>query len=149
MNTAEFQEAGLPAIDQIGFVVPDMDQALQEYESLFGPFERMDSPLEQVWFRGQRCDVHLELAFGQSGDMEIEFIAVRSGNSPHSEFLAAGGNGVQHLRMRVDNHDVAAEKLKALGYEAVWHHRIGDDIAFSYHQRNSETTMIELLQMPH
>ena len=109
----------------------------------------MDSPREQVWFRGQRCDVHLELAFGQSGDMEIEFIAVRSGNSPHSEFLAAGGNGVQHLRMRVDNHDVAAEKLKALGYEAVWHHRIGDDIAFSYHQRNSETTMIELLQMPH
>ncbi len=148
MNPSAFEAAGLPAIDQIGFVVPDMDQALRDYEPLFGPFERIDSPLKQVWFRGKRCDVHLELAFGRSGDMEIEFIAVRSGDSPHSEFLAAGGNGVQHLRMRVDDHDVAAEKLAAMGYEAVWHHRIGDDIAFSYHQRNAETTMIELLQMP-
>jgi len=149
MNDAEFQSLGLPAIDQIGFVVPDMDKAIRDYEMLFGPFQRMDSPLEGVWFRGELCDVHLELAFGRSGDMEIEFIAVRSGQSPHSEFLAAGGNGVQHLRMRVDDHDLAAESLKSLGYEAVWRHRIGDDIAFSYHQRSGETTMIELLQMPH
>lgn len=148
MDTSAFQAGGLPAIDQIGFVVPDMEQACRDYEAVFGPFERMDSPLEQVWFRGKPCDVHLELAFGRSGDLEIEFIAVRSGESPHSEFLAGGGNGVQHLRMRVEDHDAAAEKLAALGYEVVWRHRIGDDIAFSYHQRNAETTMIELLQMP-
>ena len=42
----------LPPIDQIGFVVKDLSQAMKAYEPLFGPFTTMD-PGEMVFdYRG-------------------------------------------------------------------------------------------------
>ena len=56
----------LGAIDQVGFVVPDLDAACARYEPLFGPFARLDSPMKGVLYRGQPTDVHLRLAFGHA-----------------------------------------------------------------------------------
>ena len=42
------------------------------------------------------------LAFGRTGDIEMEFIQPVSGASPHTEFLAAGREGIHHVRYRVD-----------------------------------------------
>ncbi|HEX5634408.1 MAG TPA: VOC family protein, partial [Gemmatimonadales bacterium] len=88
----------LGRIDQVGFVVPDLDVACARYEALFGPWKRAESPLTGVLYRGTPSDVHLRLAFGRADDLEMEFIAVASGASPHSEFLAAGREGIHHVR---------------------------------------------------
>lgn len=148
MNDTLAQQLDLPPIDQVGFVVPDMEVALKLYEPLFGPFQMMDSPIEDANFHGEPKNCHLLLAFGKSGEMEIELISVISGECPHQDFLDAGGNGMHHLRYRVDNHDASVKKAQSIGYQSIWHQRIGEDIAFTYMQRDNDPLIIEFLQMP-
>ncbi len=138
----------LPPADQVGFVVPDMDEALKRFQPMFGEFVMMQSPLEGAMFHGQPQDCELLLAFAKSGDMEIELIQPISGKGPHQEFVDAGGNGMHHLRFRVDNHDEMVEKAKACGWEQTWTMCMGDDIAFSYLSRPEDSLFIEFLQMP-
>src|SRR5262249_57107554 len=91
MNTPHrLGDLALPPIDQVGYVVRDLDATLARYDALFGPFTRLDTALTGVWYRGAPTDVSLRLAFGRTGDVEIEFIEPVSGASPHTEFLAAG-----------------------------------------------------------
>ncbi|MGI9293502.1 MAG: VOC family protein [Pseudomonadales bacterium] len=142
------QRLDLPPIDQVGFVVPDLDAALKLYEPLFGPFEMLDAPLQGATFRGEKKDCHLSLAFGKSGVLEMEFIAVLSGACPHQEFLDAGGNGMHHVRYRVGDHDAKVAAASAIGFDPIWSMRMDGDIAFSYLQRAGDPLIIEFLQMP-
>ena len=74
MNTAAPRQLGLPAADQIGFVVKDLEESMVKYQPLFGPFHTMDASIDAADFRGKNCDAKLKLAFGKSGDLEIELI---------------------------------------------------------------------------
>lgn len=137
----------LPPADQVGFVVPDMEAALKLYEPMFGPFTRMTTPLEGAMLRGQPEDCELDLAFAKSGELEIELIQPLGGNSPHQEFVDAGGNGMHHLRFRVTDHDAMVAKAKTCGWQQTWCMRMGDDIAFSYLSRPEDSLYIEFLMM--
>ncbi len=145
----DFRQAlDLPPIDQVGFVVPDMEAALALYEPLFGPFQRMDAPVEGATYRGEKKDCRLRLAFGRSGEVEIELIAITDGESPHREFLDRGGNGMHHLRFRVgDAIDRKIEEARAFGYECIWYKRMSDELAFAYLERAGDPLIVELLQM--
>jgi len=137
----------LPPIDQVGYVVRDLDATLARYEALFGPFTRMETPLTGVLYRGTPTDVHLALAFGSAGNVEIEFIAVLSGASPHSEFLAAGREGVHHIRYRVDDADATIAALGVEGFAPIWYHAIGQ-AKFAYLEHASrDGVIIELLEL--
>ena len=53
----------LPEVDQIGFVVQDLEKALAHYEPLFGPFTVMDA-LDMEWdYRGVQETSSLKIAF--------------------------------------------------------------------------------------
>jgi catechol 2,3-dioxygenase-like lactoylglutathione lyase family enzyme len=137
----------LPPIDQVGYVVRDLETTLARYEHLFGPFTRMDSALEGVLYRGVPTDVHLKLAFGSTGNVEIEFIEVVSGASPHSEFLAAGREGIHHIRYRVPDADATLEALRDEGFEPIWYHDMGH-AKFAYcEHRSRDGVLVELLQL--
>jgi len=137
----------LPPIDQVGFVVRDLEQTLARYEPLFGPFARLDSPMKGVLYRGEPTDVHLRLAFGSAGSVEIEFIEVVSGASPHSEFLDAGREGIHHIRYRVEDCDRALAALESEGFEAIWYCDMGF-AKFAYlEQPSRDGVIVELLEM--
>ena len=137
----------LPPIDQVGYVVRDLEATLARYRNLFGPFTRMDSALSGVLYRGRPTDVHLELAFGSVGNVEIEFIAVKSGASPHREFLDAGREGIHHIRYRVPDCDATLAALRGEGFEAIWYHDMGF-AKFAYCEHHSrDGVLLELLQM--
>ena len=137
----------LPPVDQVGFVVKDIKAAIALYEPAFGPFSEMDAPDMEWDYRGRPEMSSLKLAFGKSGDVEIELIQWVSGETPHKEFLDAGREGMHHLRFRVDDHDAALARCQALGYRAIWQMQMGD-IAFSYLEREGDPLLLELLQMP-
>jgi catechol 2,3-dioxygenase-like lactoylglutathione lyase family enzyme len=138
----------LPPIDQVGYVVRDLPATLARYEHLFGPFAQLDSPLRGVLYRGRPTDVHLRLAFGSTGNLEIEFIAVQSGASPHSEFLAAGREGIHHIRYRVPDCDAWIAALRGEGFQPIWYHDMGF-AKFAYCEHASrDGVLIELLEMP-
>ena len=87
-------ELGLPPIDQVGWVVRDLDRALETYGPIFGPFTTMDTALEGTNYRGRPSNVTLRMAFGRSGPVEIELIEWVAGDCPHKEALDAGQEGV-------------------------------------------------------
>jgi methylmalonyl-CoA/ethylmalonyl-CoA epimerase len=115
---------GLPPVDQVGFVVRDLDRAIETFGAVFGEFHTMETALEGAWYRGRRADVTLRIGFGKSGPLEIELIEVVSGESPHREMLEKHGEGVHHIRFRVDDIDPPLEQLKQLGFEVIWSHEI-------------------------
>ena len=139
---------GLPPIDQVGFVVRSLEESERRYGALFGPFTRMSGSVEGATFRGRSCDVQLEILFGRSGELEIEFIEWQGGESPHREFIEAGREGMHHLRYRVDDADAWIERLAPLGYRPIWYKKLSDEIVFAYLEREGDPLLIELLQMP-
>lgn len=138
----------LPPIDQIGFVVKDLSKAMAAYEPLFGPFTTMD-PGEMVFdYRGVPTGSEIRLAFGRSGDVEIELIEWVSGGTPHKEFLDAGHEGMQHVRFIVDDIDQAIEQAKALNYFTIWYKCFSPGLAAAYLERAGDPLVIEFFQRP-
>ena len=147
MQGRRIGKVALPPIDQVGYVVRDLPATLARYEPLFGPFRRMESKLTSVTYRGRPCDVHLELAFGSTGNLEIEFIAVLGGESPHSEFLAAGREGIHHIRYRVPDCDATLTALRGEGFAPIWQHDMGFAKWAYLEHESRDGVLIELLQM--
>ena len=102
----------LPDLNQVGFVVRNLEQALALYEPLFGPFSTMDPGPMTYDYRGEQEECDMRLAFGKSGDVEIELIEWVAGGCPHKEFLDAGGEGMHHLRFIVDDLDARSPQRK-------------------------------------
>ena len=144
-------QLGLPPIDQVAWIVRDLDKALESFGPLFGEFTRMDSSLEGCQYRGRRADVSLRIAFGRSGPLEIELIEPVSGESPHFELLEKYGEGVHHVRFRVDDLDPPREKLEALGFRVIWAHEmpaIHTRWAYLEAPAGQGGALVELLEMP-
>ena len=144
----ELESLGLPPIDQVGFVVRSVDEAAKRYGAMFGPWSRMDGSVQGASYRGREADVKLDILFGRSGDIEIEFIEWKEGESPHREFIELGREGMHHLRYRVDDTDRWIEKLATVGYEPIWYKKFSKDIVFCYLERKRDPLLIEFLQMP-
>ena len=142
------ESLGLPPIDQVGFVVLDLEDSIKRYEPIFGPFTRMDGSVSQATYRGQVADVELDIGFGHSGDVEMEFIQWKSGASPHREFIEQGREGLHHLRYRVDQADAWIEKLSQVQYFPIWYKVFSEDITFAYLEREGDPLLLEVLQMP-
>ena len=139
----------LPPIDQVGFVVRDMEAALALYEPLFGPFTTMDSGEFEYDYRGSKNTSSLKLAFGRSGEVEIELIQWMSGDTPHKEFIDAGREGMHHLRFRVDDLDAKIAEAEPLGYRSIWQTRYGEGLAVAYLEREGDPLLLEFFENHH
>jgi len=143
------EKLDLPDLNQVGFVVRSMEQALALYEPLFGPFSTMDPGPMSYNYRGTEEECDMRLAFGKSGDVEIELIEWVRGGCPHKEFLDAGGEGMHHLRFIVQDLDSKVVEAEALGYAAIWGKRYGEGLAVAYLERASDPLVIELFENHH
>ena len=143
-----FTQLGLPQISQIGHVVRDLRAAMARYEPLYGPFWTMDGSVTGATYRGRIADAKLEIAFGRSGDVEIELIEWQGGDSPHREFIERGAEGMHHVQFRVDDADGWIARLEAVGYRTIWYKRWCADTVFAYLERDDDPTIVEFLEMP-
>jgi hypothetical protein len=108
---------------QLGFVVRDLDQALDHWINVLGvgPFLHLENgtgrPPATSLFRGQPVQLEIRLAFGFIGDVQIELIQqVNDLPSPYLEFLAEGREGLQHLGYWVHDYWDARRRLEAAAY---------------------------------
>ena len=143
------RQLDLPDLNQVGFVVRDMDAALALYEPLFGPFSTMDPGPMTYDYRGEQEECNMRLAFGKSGDVEIELIEWVSGGCPHKEFLDAGREGMHHLRFIVKDLDAAVAEAQAVGYSNIWGKRYGEGLAVAYLEREGDPLVIEYFENHH
>ncbi len=148
--TAISDDLALGPVDQIGYVVADLDASLPHYEALFGPFETGATPLVEHAVHGQAVEFSLRLAVNRSGPIEIELIQPVEGASPHAEHLAQQGEGLHHVRFRASDLDAKQAQLEAAGYCTVLYKRFGPGLAFAYLATPPALggSLIELLEMP-
>jgi len=146
----KLDEIGLPPVEQVGYVVRDMDAALALYGPLFGPFVTMETTTKGANYRGKICDVTLKLAIGLSGDTEIELIQWVDGESPHREFIDQGREGIHHIRFGFDGVDemqTVMDKLAAHGFEPIWDYRSRESSYAYLEHETQQGLLIELLTM--
>ncbi len=145
-----FREAlDLPACCQVGFVVPELERAIDHYEPLFGRFEIVEyGRIEGARFRGVPSPYEIRLGIGHSGELELELIEWISGETPHKEFIQAGRSGMHHLSFTVPDLDGVVEKAGRLGYEPIWYHAMSDEIKYVYLEHADDPLLIELTQRP-
>jgi 4-hydroxyphenylpyruvate dioxygenase-like putative hemolysin len=150
MSQSTAERFGLGAVDQIGYVVADLETSMPHYESLFGPFQVYEAKLDGALFRGVEIDCKLKIATNNDGPIEIELIQVLEGETPHSEHLREHGEGPQHIRFRIAGIEAKIAQLEAAGYENIFFKRFGPETAFSYLESPQEMggALIELLEMP-
>ena len=126
-----------------------MDASLARYEPLFGPFTTMDPGPMSYNYRGREETCDMKLAFGRSGELEIELIQWVRGGCPHKEFLDAGREGMHHLRFRIDSLEATVAAAQELGYTSIWDKRYGEGLAVAYLERASDPLLIELFENHH
>ncbi len=139
----------LPPVEQIGIAVRDVDQAVAFFTATFGwgPFKIRDSEMKGVMYDGRIGDCRLKMAFARSGDVEIELIQVLEGETPHSDFLRRHGEGMQHLRFRVDDCDGMMAALARGGVEPLWSQKFPGVAAFAYMKTDKTSgLMVELFE---
>jgi hypothetical protein len=141
---------GLPPVEQVGYVVRDLDAALAVYGPLFGPFVTMETTTKGARYRGRTCDVTLKLAIALSGDIEIELIQWVDGESPHKEFIDQGREGIHHIRFGFDGAEemqAAMDKLAAHGFRPIWDYRSPESSYAYLEHETPRGLLLELLTM--
>ncbi|WP_342363242.1 VOC family protein [Terrarubrum flagellatum] len=112
---------------QLGYVVRDVEVAMKHWIEVFGlgPFLFLERGVAQpapiTRFRGEDTVIEMRLAFAYHGDVQIELIEqTNDAPSPYREFLARGGEGLQHLGFWVHDHEEACRKIEAAGYHPAY-----------------------------
>lgn len=132
MPERELIAALLPPLDQVGYVVPSVDEAVKVFAPLVGAFQVATYELRDVDYRGRSADCTLKIATALSGAIEIEIIEVLDGEAIHSEFLAAGGVGPHHIRFPVDDLEAGIALLAPHGLRPAFRKRFAPGLAFAY-----------------
>jgi 4-hydroxyphenylpyruvate dioxygenase-like putative hemolysin len=143
-------DLGLGPIDQVAYIVEDMERAIPRYEALFGPFQASAQTLPDCTVRGASTDLEMKMAVSSRGPIEIELIQPVKGESPWSEHLATHGEGLHHVRFRVTRIDAKLEELAGKGFETLMYKRFGPEVAFAYLETPEAFGghIIELLELP-
>ncbi len=113
----------LPPIGQLGYVVADLDRAIDHYTNVFGcgPFRARELELDGFIYRGKRGRCRQRLAFGKSGTIDVELIQTIDGDeTPHTQFLREKGEGLQHLGYFVENLDAVLNVMCKKGMGPVF-----------------------------
>ncbi len=106
------------SIDQLGFVVPDLEKAIKGWLELgVGPwFTVGGAVLEGCEYQGKVSVPKIDVALGQCGHIQLELIQpVNDEASSYRDFLAAGRQGIQHFGFFVEDFDTAVAVAEARG----------------------------------
>ena len=95
----------LGPVNHLGLVVRNIEETAKFYTDVLGigPFTVDTYYLKDVKYRGEPVHATVRGGFGYHGDLMIELVEVVDGETPHTEFLAARGPGVQHIAFPVED----------------------------------------------
>jgi methylmalonyl-CoA/ethylmalonyl-CoA epimerase len=134
MSSASGPDIDLPPVDQVSYMVHDIDEAVGRFSRLFGPFDVFVADLPGSVYRGEPHDAVLKIALARphAAGIEIELIEHVSGPCPHQDWIEAHGESLMHVRFMVDDVDDTMEQMNALGYETVWYNAALADAGIKY-----------------
>lgn len=109
------------AVRQNGYVVRDIDAALEHWTKVLGvgPFFYVER-VKCDWFHyhGASSPIEMSLALANSGDLQIELIQQRNeAPSMYLDFLRAGREGLHHVAFWTKSYRADYDRALALGYK--------------------------------
>lgn len=95
---------------QIAWVTHDLDATETALTGLLGAKKWVRMPAihfgpDTCTYRGQPADFIADISLSYAGDMQLELIAPRNGESIYTEFLEVYGPGLHHICIEVDGPD--------------------------------------------
>ena len=112
------RQLNLPEVGQMGYVVSDVDRAIDRYKETFGvgPWMLLDVRPEHC-IEGER-EVHplIRIALAYSGSVQVEFIQVLEGESFHLKHAKESEGEVHHLGFMVQD---MGRRLEAYGKRGI------------------------------
>ena len=107
-------------VDQIGFVVENIDQAVKDYYSNFGidgwKIYTYGPPLLKTMKRfGIAFTYKARIALSYFGETRIELIQNLEGETVYSAFIRKHGYGIHHLGIYVPDIQIAMREAEAAG----------------------------------
>ncbi len=146
-----YVSAGLPgAVRQIGYVVPDLDQAMAQWLSLgVGPWFVLRGQTQTGSYRGQPCTVSLSVTFANSGDLQVELIH-QDDETPsiYREFAAAGRNDFHQLAWWAADFESALQSAEGAGWPVVWSGGGDGAVRYAYLEGPAgPATIVELMEL--
>ncbi|MBX0327952.1 VOC family protein [Oscillochloris sp. ZM17-4] len=128
-------------VDHIGFVVADVDAAIDHYRQAFGI---------ESWERIALPERHADIGVARLGDTLLELIAPTSDDASFARFLREKGPGIHHIAYRVDDVAAALDELRARGVPLIdkvarpgIHNTL---VAFVHPKAGAQGVLIELVQ---
>jgi methylmalonyl-CoA/ethylmalonyl-CoA epimerase len=97
-------------LDHVGIAVEDLEASLAVYEGILGM---------KLHGTEEVAEQKVRTAFIPLGETEIELLESTDPEGPIGKFIAAKGQGVQHLAFRVEDIDAALAELKAKGVRLI------------------------------
>lgn len=108
----------LPAPDQIGMVVRNIERSIEAYASLlgWGPFEVFQREYLELIYRGKLGGFKYRVAMADlSPTLQLEFIENIEGESIYTEFLRERGEGIHHLGFTITGMEARIAAMNTLG----------------------------------
>lgn len=127
-------------LDHIGIAVENLEQSMAFYKDVLGLELHGTETVEEQ---------KVKVAFFPVGDTEIELLESTDPEGPIAKFIAAKGQGVQHLAFRVRDIEKVLADLKARGVRLIdekpRYGAGGAKIAF-LHPKATNGVLVELCQ---
>lgn len=116
---------GIGKVDQIGYIVRDIDKALDYWINVLGVgpwFVREASP-QNIMYRGKAMELKMKTAFANSGSLQIELIQdITDGPTFYREALHFGHEGIHHIAFwqEIDKYDETCKIFAGAGFKEVF-----------------------------
>jgi len=127
-------------VDHIGVAVENLEESVKFYKDVLGLELHGTETIEEQ---------KVKVAFFPVGDSEIELLESTDPEGPIARFIAAKGQGIQHIAFRVEDIEKSLEKLKALGVRLIdekpRYGAGGAKIAF-LHPKSTNGVLVEICQ---
>lgn len=139
-------------IRQLGYVVRDIEQAMQYWSNTLGVgpwYYNPKVPIVNYQYDGRGYEPHNSVALANSGFVQVELIQVRNDvPSMYRDFLRAGHTGLQHVAYWTEDYDADLRRLQAQGFRVKMGGEVGRQGRFVYFDTGLHPgTVIELSEV--
>lgn len=110
----------LPAVTQIGMVVPDLIEGVRLYRDFFNIPKWYHTVITECsyYYKNRPIDILLDIAVGYSGKTQIELIQVKGqDDNIYRAHPGEAGFGFHHFGVVVDDLDKAKDIMKGRGHK--------------------------------
>ena len=139
-------------IRQLGYVVPDIEAAMDYWSKTLGVgpwYYNPRVPIVNYTYDGKSYEPPTSVALANSGFVQVELIQTRNDvPSMYRDFLRAGRTGLQHVAYWTENYDADLERLLAQGFKPKMSGEVGERGRFIYFDTEYHPgTVIELSEV--